>query len=111
MRVLGFIVGLLLFALRDAVIAATISGVLCLTQWIGSLMSMCKAPTWHIFLWGWLGVFVVLYTAHLIHAKIEYTRKRKDPVYKQMNEESGIDYRTYKEFTKEINKIKNKKGE
>ncbi len=111
MKAFGTLVGAILLALKDALVSVLISAVFCFIQWIGSLMSICSSPTWHKFLWGALGVFVVLYVAHLVHALVEHERKRKDPSYRDMNEDGGIDYRTYKEFTKEINKIKNKEGE
>lgn len=78
-----------------AVISLLISAVFCLLQWLGSLMSLCGAPTWGKFFWGAVGIFVLL----LILYFINFGRNAShydDPTFREMNQKSGISYEDYK---------------
>ena len=47
--------------LRMAVIAFVLSAIFTLGQWLLSLINICDAPTWSKFLWGGLGLFLIMF--------------------------------------------------
>jgi len=67
--------------LRMAVIAFALSAIFTGGQWLLSLMSICDAPTWSIFLWGGLFLFAIMfvYAAYkAIAAMIKFHNEKKN---------------------------------
>ena len=87
-----------LMAVKDIFIGALVSAFFCFCQWIGGLFSLCSGPTWGKFLYGGLGVFALLFILNMIGAIRHLVRCRRDPVYKDMSERTGISWEDYQKL-------------
>lgn len=83
---------------RDIALAAVISAFFCLMKWIGSLLLWSKSPSWGDFLGGGIGVFVLLFLLDVFSIIRYIVRCKRDPLFKEMSERTGIQWRDYKKL-------------
>lgn len=110
-RFLSWVLEIAKYVIIHAVSAIGLSAVFSLLQWIGSLLSWSKPPTWSKFLWGSLVLFVVLVVYHLFLFLLTVRRCMKDPVFRKMHVETGISWRDYKMLRENMWKHKYKVGD
>lgn len=95
---LGWVGAIMLMVIRDAALGAAVSALFCLFKWIGSLMSLCGAPTWSNFLGGGVGISAFLFLLDMFSTARYAVRCKRDPVFKSMSERTGIEWKDYQRF-------------
>lgn len=92
---LGWLGAIILMAIRDAALGVAVSALFCLFKWIGSLMSLCGAPTWSNFLGGGVGISAFLFLLDMFSTARYAARCNRDPVFKEMSEKAGVKWEDY----------------
>lgn len=93
--VLGSLGAIMLMVIRDAALGAAISALFCLFKWIGSMVPLCGAPTWSNFLGGGVGISAFLFLLDMFSTTRYAVRCKRDPVFKEMSERTGIEWKDY----------------
>lgn len=63
----GTIIGILMVAVKDALITLAISAFFSICRWLTYLVGLSGNVTWKHFLGGWLVLFLVFFIAHVVH--------------------------------------------
>lgn len=92
---LGWLGAIMLMVIRDAALGAAVSALFCLFKWIGSLMSLCGAPTWSNFIGGGVGISAFLFLLDMFSTARYAVRCKRDPVFKEMSDRAGVEWKDY----------------
>lgn len=91
-HLLSFIGTLVTIAFQSVVASAFFT----LCKWLLSMLGICNAPTWRNFFGGAAVLFAVLFLYSVWKTAITLYRYHKDPVFKDANMLTGINWNDYK---------------
>lgn len=82
----------------NAIIALLLSGIFWIIQLVLSLLPSVSSPDYKKFLWGALGIYILLVAYDIVTGAILFYHCIKDPMFRDAHMKTGMSWSDYKKY-------------